>query len=386
VRQGKRTTTARGRIASGLALAVAAALGAAGCTSSQSTGATTAATTSHSSPHTEAYRPQLTLADARAAYAAYVTTSDLAARTGDEPLALSVLMGAAADTLSADYKIAHASRLRPPYTRYTYGTPTYYLAQPSSAGNAEYFVVSVARSPVTGTTPMVASAQDVAGDVQLPPSGTVLMLFEKPASGGAWQVASISELTPGEHVPALATDDRGYVAVDEMDVARGQLVRPALAPPLQASVVDDGPASPAAQAVASGPLTTGLYDIGATSARGIAPPPGDVYQWLLEGASYGRLSLRAADGGSLVLYTMYFNLTVQTKSSINQNVPVLPGPPITVPAYVKPLLSVNKWTPTTRLETQDVLTFAAIDPPATEKSAKIQVIAVGGGLYTALSS
>ena len=72
-----------------------------------------------------------------------------------------------------------------------------------------------------------------------------------------------------------------------MDVASGQLVRPALAPPLQASVVDDGPASPAAQAVASGPLTTGLYDIGATSARGIAPPPGDVYQWLLEGRATG---------------------------------------------------------------------------------------------------
>ena len=179
VRQGKRTTTARGRIASGLALAVAAALGAAGCTSSQSTGATAAATTSPSSPHAEAYWPQLTLADARAAYATYVTTSDLAARTGDKSLALSVLMGAAADTLSADSRIAHASQLRPPYTRYTYGTPTYYLAQPSSAGNPEYFVVSVARSPVTGTTPMVTSTQDVAGGVQLPPSGTVLMLFEK---------------------------------------------------------------------------------------------------------------------------------------------------------------------------------------------------------------
>ena len=83
---------------------------------------------------------------------------------------------------------------------------------------------------------------------------------------------------------------------------------------------------------------------------------------------------------------MYLNLTVQTKSSLNEDVPVLPGPPITVPAYVKPLLPVNQWTPTTRLETQDVLTFAAIDPPAADKSAKIQVIAVGGGLYTALSS
>jgi hypothetical protein len=375
--------TARRRVASGLALAVAAALGAAGCTSSQGTGATAAATTSPSL-HAEAYRPQLTLADARAAYATYIATSDLAARTGDESLALSVLTGAASDMLSTDYKIAHASQLKPPYTWYRYGTPTYYLL--AAAGDPEYFVVSVTRSPVTGTTSMVASAQDTAGDVQVPASGTVLMLFEKPAAGDAWHVASISELTPGEHVPALATDDRGYVTVDKMDVAGTQLVRPALTPPLQASVVDDGPASPAAQAVATGPLTTGLYEIGATSARGIAPPPGDVYQWLLEGANGGRLSLATADGGSLVLYTMYLNLIVQTKSALNQDVPVVPGPPITVPAYVKPLLSATQWAPTTRLETQDVLTFAAIDPPATDKSAKISVIAVGGGLYTAMSS
>src|SRR5258708_33913209 len=171
-----------------------------------------------------------------------------------------------------------------------------------------------------------------------------------------------------------------------MDVASTQLVRPALTAPLQASVVDDGPASPAAQVVASGPLTTGLYELGATSARGIAPPPGDVYQWLLEGSNEGRLSLATADGGSLVLYTMYLNLTVQTKSSLNKDVPVLPGSPITVPAYVTPLLSATQRSPTTRLETQDVLTFAAIDPPATDKSAKIQVIAVGGGLHSATSS
>jgi hypothetical protein len=369
-------------VASGLALAVAAALGAAGCTSGQSTGATTADTNS-SSLRSEADQPQLTRADARAAYATYISTSDRAARIGDESLALSVLTQAAADTLSAAYTIAHASHLRAPYTRYEYGTPTYYLAQPSPAGDPEYFVVSVTRSLVPSTTPLVLSAQDVAGGIPLPASGTVLMLFEKPTSSGAWQVASISQLTPGESVPELATDGRGDVIVSKMNSASTQLVGPALAPPLQASVVDDGPASPAAQVVASGPLTTGLYETEATSARGIAPPPGDAYQWLLEGSSYSRLSLGTADGGSLVLYTMYFNLTVQTKSSLNQDVPVLSGPPITVPAYLKPLLPPDQAMPTTRLQTQDILTFAAIDPPAADKSAKIQVIAVGGGLHTA---
>jgi hypothetical protein len=247
-------------------------------------------------------------------------------------------------------------------------------------------VVSVTRSPVPGTAPLVPSAQDVAADVQLPASGTVLMLFQKRTSGGPWQVASISQLAPGESVPALATDSRGYVILDSTNQPGTQLVRPAMTPPLDASVVDDGPTSPASQVVASGPLTTGMYQTAATSARGIAPPPGDVYQWLLEGSSYGRLSLKTADGGSLVLYTMYFNLIVQTKSSLNQDIPVLSGQPITVPAYVKPLLSPSHWTPKTRLETQDILSFAAIDPPAADKSAKIQVIAIGGGLHEASGS
>ena len=381
MRQGKRTTTGRIRAASGLALAVAAALGAAGCTSSQSA----AATTSTPSAHSVAYRPQLILADARAAYAAYVTTSDNAASSGDESVALSVLTGAAADTLSAQYQIAHSSHLSPPYTSYRYGTPTYYLPQPSAAGDPEYFLVSVPRSPVPSATPQVPPAQDMAADVQLPASGAILMLFEKAAPSGAWQVASISQLTPGESVPGLATQD-GYVIMDRTDSVGTQLVRPALVPPLQAGVVDDGPASPAAQVVAGGPLTTGLHEIGATSAGGIAPPPGDAYQWLLEGSNYGRLSLRTANGGTLVLYTMYFNRTVQTKSSLHQDTPVLSGPPITVPANVAPLLSANQLAPKTRLQTQDILTFAAIDPPAADKSAKIQVIAIGGGLYSAQSS
>jgi hypothetical protein len=364
-------------VAAGLALAIAAALGAAGCTSSPGTN-TTAAAPNSTSPNSA----QLTLADARAAYTTYITTSDMAARVGDESLALSVVQGAAADTLSTDYTIAHASHITPPYTRYTYGTARYYLAQPPAAGAPEYFVVSVARSPVPGTTPLVPSAQDVAADVQLPASGTVLMLFEKSASDSVWQVASISQLAPGESVPALATDEHGYVIPDSMNHPGTQLVRPALTPPLAASVVDDGPASPASQAVASGPLTTGMYQTAATSVRDITPP-GDVDQWLLEGSSYGRLSLKTADGGSLVLYAMYFNFTVQTKSSLNQNIPILSGQPITIPTYVKPLLSPDDGTPKTRLQTQDILSFAAIDPPAADKSAKIQVIAIGGGLHTA---
>jgi hypothetical protein len=164
------------------------------------------------------------------------------------------------------------------------------------------------------------------------------------------------------------------------------LVRPALTPPLQATVVDDGPTSAATRFVASGPLTTGMYQAAATSARGIAAPPGDVRQWLLEGSGYGRLALRTADGGVLVLYAMYLNNTVETKSALNQDIPVLPGPPITVPDYLKPLLSPAHWAPRTRLLAQDILTFAAIDPPAASNTAMVQVIAIGGGLHSASTS
>jgi hypothetical protein len=372
-------------VAPGLALAVAAALGAAaaaGCTSAAGTATTSASSASR--PGSQAYWPQLTLADAQAAYTRYVTTSDQAARTGDESLALSVVQGLANDSLYSQYTIAHAEHVKPPYTRYTYGTPKYYLPQPPAQGQPEYFVVSVARSPVPGTTALAPAAQDVAAGIQLPASGTVLMLFEKSASGGPWQVASISELTPGESVPAMATDKHGYVILSSMDSQGTQLVRPSLTPALAATVVDDGPASAASQVVADGPLTTGLYQMATTPARGLTVPQGDVYQWVLEGSNYGRLSLQTADGGALVLYGMYFNRTVQTPSSLNQDIPIVPGATITVPDYVKPLLSRDQWTPKTKLQTQDILSFAAIDPPA-GSSAKIRVIAIGGGIHNAQS-
>ena len=45
------------------------------------------------------------------------------------------------------------------------------------------------------------------------------------------------------------------------------LAQPYATGPLQAAVVDDGPASAAAKAVAAGPLTTGLYQARATATR-----------------------------------------------------------------------------------------------------------------------
>lgn len=357
-----------------------------GCTSSPASSASANIASPSSGGTSSSALPPLTAADARAAYGKYLAASDEAALAGRDPLVLPLTSGAAADTLRVQYALLAHARIRPPYARYAYGTPTFYLIESSAASQSQDFVVSVERTRVAGG-PEAPSVQDVAAGVQFPASGRVLLLFEKSAAGGSWRMVSVSQFAPGQSVPALATDSHGYVLRTSMTSPGGtELARPGLAPALQATVVDDGPASAASQVVAAGPLTTGLYQVASTSARDISAPHGDIYQWLLEGSSYGRLALQTADGGALVLYAMYFNTTVETPSALNQDIPILKGPPISVPSYVQPLLRPGQTAPRTRLQTQDILTFAAIDPPASAKGAKIQVIAIGGGLSEATAS
>jgi hypothetical protein len=378
----------------------ATALGIAGCTSgAQSTTASTRQAGSAPGSPGGASSPALTLADAQAAYRGYLTISDRASATGDRKLALSVVNGVQAALVDTQFGVAQATHAKPPFGRYSYGTPAFYLPESAPPGSPQYFVVSVDRTPVTanGTATGSASAApggipspDLAAGVRLPAQGHVLMLFEQAAKGGAWQLASTSQLAAGQSVPQLATDSRGYVLTEPMSAPdTGQLVRPALAGPLQAAVVDDGPASAASRVVASGPLTTGMYETARTSARGISAPPGDAYQWMLEGSNYAHLALRTADGGALVLYAMYLNTTVQTPSAVAQAIPQVPGPPITIPDYLKPLLPGDQKPARNRLLAEDVLSFAAIDPPAPrpgEAAAKIQVIAIGGGAHYASAS
>lgn len=372
-------------MASGLLLTAVAALSAQACTSAAVSTATAASATGGSSSVTAAAASrQLTLGSAQATFRGYVATSDQAARAGDRALALSVLTGMAWAIMDTQYELARKSGTAAPYTRYTYGPPTFYLPKPAEAGQPQYFVASVQRTPVPGTTAMAPSGEDVAAGVNLPSAGRVLMLFQRSATSSQWRLASASQLAPGETIPALATDGHGYAIVESLATPSSTaLVRPALAPVLHATVVDDGPASPASQVVASGPLTTGLYDRSSSAARGLAAPPGDVHQWLLEGSSYARLALRTADGGVLVLYSMYLNDTVETQSALDQDASGRSGPPITVPDFVKLLLPSSRWTPRTRLETQDILSFAAIVPPTAQAGQKIQVIAIGGGLHYA---
>jgi hypothetical protein len=368
VAHGKRWT----RLLTGTGLAMAAALAVAGCTPTQ---------TGTASGSTASAGPAVTAAQARQVFDSYAATSDRAARTGNVALALSDVTGVQSSVLSAGLKSARHTRAA--LERYRYGAPVFYLPQPG--GYPRWFAVSVQR---TLTAARVSAPDEIVAGIagaRLPAQGQVLMVFEKSSPKKPWRLESASQLTSGEPVPTVTAGASGHVpTVALSDTAL--LARPDVAAALQAAVVDDGPASAAAQVVAAGPLTTGIYQAERASLLGLKAPQGDVYQWQLEGSNYGRFALRTADGGALVFYAMYLNTTVEVPGLLDDGV-IKPGPPITVPDYLTPLLPAAKTAPRKRLEAQQLLSFAAIDPPSgTGANGKIQVIAIGGGLNYATAS
>jgi hypothetical protein len=353
----------RTRLLAGAALVMTAALGAAGCTSNAtSLGAAGAGA-----------GPAVTTAQARQVFGAYISVADRAALTGDTSLALSRVTGVAKETVDTQLKAAQSGAGE--LARYRYGTPTFYLPQPD--GYPRWFVASMDRTLVSqpGVPGAPGNPNGTAG-VALAASGRVLMLFVQGSATSQWLLASTSQLPAGASVPPLAANSDGYVATVPL-TSGAQLASPQVTGPLQAAVVDDGPASPAAAVVAAGNLTTGLYAVARDSATGLTAPPGDVYFWELEGTHYATYALRTATGGALVLYSMYLNSYVEVPAVLNKGV-VSPGAPIAVPGYLSFLLPPGKAAPREELEAQQLLSFAAVDPPA--GAGKIQVIAMGGGL------
>jgi hypothetical protein len=347
------------RLLPGAALAVTVALAAAGCGSAP---ADTASTTSTNAA------PSVTPAVARQVFGSYVAASARATAQRNQAAALALTEGVQWIQVKAAY-LAEARGGKLP--RYRYGTPVFYL--PSPGGYPQWFVANAPRSTKNaGPLPGLA----------MPARGHVLMLFEKSSPASPWLLARTAQLAPGESVPKLATAN-GYVPVQATsDTAL--LARPDVAGALQAAVVDDGPASAAARVVAAGPLTTGMYQAASTSAPVLAAPRGDVYQWALDGSGFTKFALRTADGGALVFYVMYLDTTVEVPALANDAQPVPPGRPITIPAYLRPLLPARQAAPRMRLESQELFSFAAVDPPS--PPAKIQVIADGGGLSYASAS
>jgi hypothetical protein len=293
----------------------------------------------------------VTFADARAAYETYLTVSDTAAATGDQASALTVVTSAQwAQTRSQYTALASAGT---PLPRYRYGTPTFYV--PGLSGFPQWFVVSADRTTVTGGKP---GATD-----------HTLMLFAREKKTEDWTLSGTAVLS--RPLPAIARDADGY-AVPMSTKDTTLLLRPDVAGATQAAVVDDGPSSPAAAVVAAGPLTTGLY--AAQAARASAEEArGLQYQWLLQGAPYPQVGLRLADSGSaLIMYGMYLNTS-------NEYPNLVAGSPIPVPPEFTPLLAAPTEVGYHAVFANWAYQFAAIDPPATARDGKLDVIASQSG-------
>jgi hypothetical protein len=300
----------------------------------------------------------LTVSQARAAYDSYVTASNAAAAQGNMTQGLTLVADAQWAVVKGEYT-ALASTGKP-VPRYSYGTPTFYV--PALAGYPQWFMVATTRTQVA------AGGQTSAGAASAGAGTSTIMVFERSAAGQPWTLNGTAALDRA--LPAIARDSGGYaIAVSRSDP--DLLLPPDAVGPSQAGVVDEGPANPSAAVVASGPLTTGLYaaqfaQSSSDSARGW------YYQWLLEGSPFLQFGLQTTDGGALVLYGMYLNTTTEHPGLVS-------GSPIPVPASFTPLLAAPTEVGYHAVYANWTFQYAAIDPPASAKNAKIQVIAGGGG-------
>jgi hypothetical protein len=293
----------------------------------------------------------VTFADVRAAYQTYLNVSDTAAATGDQASALTVVTAAQWVQTRSQYTALVSAGT--PLPRYRYGTPTFYV--PALSGFPQWFVVAANRTTVTGGKP---GATD-----------KTLMLFARQKKTEDWTLSGTAVLS--QPLPAVARDADGYaVPVSTKDSTL--LLRPDVAGATQAAVVDDGPSSPASAVVAAGPLTTGLH--AAQAARAAAERArGLQYQWLLQGAPYPQVGLRlAGSGNALIMYGMYLNTS-------NEHPNLVAGSPIPVPAEFTPLLAAPTEVGYHAVFANWAYQFAAIDPPATTRDGKLDVIGSQSG-------
>jgi hypothetical protein len=382
-----RTLWTRGRrLILGPALGLAAALTAAGCAPAPH-GSGSAGTGGNAA----AAAPAITAARAGQVWGRYVAAGAQTSKTGNPAPALALETGSqraydsATDAAALKAPGMSPSALRQALKKLVppaYATPTFYL--PEQSGYPHFFVAGVTRKVTSDYSSGAAAPVSVDG-AEVSPFGPELMLFEQAGASAPWLLASTSSLAAGETLPKLAADSAGYVPT--VTPTTGTLLaQPDYVGALQAAVVDDGPANAAAKAVADGPLTTGLYQGAVSHASGLTTPPGDVYQWELDGSSLPQFALRTAAGGALVLYAMTLNTTVAVPGVLNKANPVLSGPPIQVPADVRPLLPPGQPAPLVQLSSEQTLSFAAVDPATGTGTAKVQVIAMGGGLTGASAS
>jgi hypothetical protein len=288
----------------------------------------------------------LTIAQAQAAYRSYVRDSTAAAKQRDVTNGLAVVADGQWSIVHAQYRALATSGT--PVPRYSYGTPTFYV--PALSSYPQWFVVAV---PVTTTSGA--------------PASNTIMAFDKPAPDEPWTLNGSAVL---DHpLPAIARDSDGY-AINVSTKDTSLLLPPNVVGATQAAVVDEGPTTPAAAAIASGPQTTGLYTTQAAQGNSYTAQ-GLSYLWLLEGAAVPQFDLRTTDGGALVIYTMYLNTTIEHPGNVF-------GPPIPIPANFTPIANPAKATSAHGVAANWTYEFATVDPPSTAHGAKAEVIAASG--------
>ena len=292
----------------------------------------------------------LSISAAQAVYESYLAASDSAAAQGNKAQALAIVADAQWAQLKSQYRALSTSGIAVP--RYQYGKPVFYV--PALNGYPQWFMVTVPRQ--TGS----------AG--HLGPAVSTIMLFDRYQRGVRWTLNGTAVLD--QPMPAIARDRSGY-ATDVANNDPSLLLRPDVVGASQAAVVDDGPGSAAATAIAAGPQTTGLYGgqaaIGrADTARGLH------YEWLAVGASYPQFELRTTDGGALTMYGLYLNTTTEHPG-------LAAGPPIPVPAEFTQLFTLPHEIGYHVVYANWTYQFAAVDPPATAHNTKVDIIAATGG-------
>ena len=322
-----------------VAFAAVTLLAAAGCSgSAPAASATLSRNTGHS----------LTIAAARMAYQQYVTQSRQYVASGDQAKALDLVAAAAWAQAKGQYEALASTGTAIP--TYRYGTPTFYV--PALSDYPQWFMVRVPRATEANGHPGAVAA--------------TLMVFDKLTPAGTWTLNGTTGIDGP--LPALKMND-GY-AVDVATNAASLLLRPDVLGATQAAVVDEGPANPSAALISPGTLTTGLYTAQTAHASAEAAH-GLGYTWLLEGAPFPVFGLETTDGGALVLYGMYLNTTTSHHN-------LTAGSPIPVPAGFTPLLAAPTEIGYHAVYANWTYQFAAVDPPSTEKNAKVSVISANG--------
>jgi hypothetical protein len=323
------------------ALAALAALAVQGC--APATSATAAQATADAG-----VQHDLSIAAAKVVYQTYLTESDAAAAQGDETAGLAIVADAQWAQVKGHYTALTSAGT--PVPRYQYSAPQFYV--PARSKYPQWFLVSAQRRADTNS--------------HLGPAVTTLLVFEHATVALGWTLNGSAALDQGQSLPAIAKDPDGY-AVDVSTTDTSLTLTPDVVGPTQAAVADEGPANPAAAVTGPGPQTTGLYAAQAARAR-VEAAQGLQYLWMLAGAPFPQFELRLAGGGALVLYGMYLDTTTEHPNLVS-------GSPIPVPANFAPLLAAPTEVGYHAVYANWTYQFAAIDPPATARNAKIDVIA-----------